>query len=72
MFNNYDYNKENYKVCPVCGTTIDYHIHGFIHYWKENVWICRDHTTEETEEALGRKLTENEKNWFEHNINYEE
>ena len=67
---HYDFEKENYKVCPVCGKTIDYHVDGFIHYEKENIWICRDHTTKETERALGRSLTKDEKNWVEHNINY--
>ena len=26
---DYDYEKENYKTCPVCKKVIDYHIHGF-------------------------------------------
>jgi hypothetical protein len=63
----YDHNKENYKVCPVCGKIIDYHIHGFIRYIKENIWICRDHTTRETEQALGRLLTKKERRWIEYN-----
>ena len=57
----YDYNKENFKVCPVCGKTIDYHIDGFIRYKKENLWVCRDHTIKETELALGRTLTKKER-----------
>ncbi len=50
----YDYEKENNKKCPVCGQIIDYHIAGFIHYEKENVWIHREHTAAETEKALQR------------------
>ena len=37
---------------------------------KKIYWICRDHTTKETERALGRPLTKDEKNWVEHTINY--
>ena|SRR5207302_10476787 len=64
--NDYDYNKENNKKCPVCGITIDYHVDGFIRYKAENIWIHREHTVEETEEALKRPLTAMEKAW----INY--
>lgn len=39
----YDYNKENLKVCPICGHVIDYHIDGFYHDTILNVWICRRH-----------------------------
>lgn len=60
---NYDYNKENNKKCPVCGITIDYHVDGFIHYEEENIWIHREHTVEETEKALNRLLTAMEKAW---------
>jgi uncharacterized C2H2 Zn-finger protein len=66
----YDHDKENYKACPVCGKIIDYHIHGFIRYTKENVWLCRDHTTNETEQALGRMLTKKEREWVEDGISY--
>lgn len=40
----YDYEEENTKVCPVCGTTIDYHVAGFFHDKILNIWICRHHT----------------------------
>lgn len=66
----YDYEKENYKICPVCKKVIDYHIHGFIHYEKENVWVCRDHTIAETTTALGKFLTKNEKKWILHQFIY--
>jgi hypothetical protein len=65
----YDHNKENHKVCPVCGKIIDYHIHGFIRYVKENLWLCRDHTIKETEQALGRLLTKKEREWIDYTIN---
>src|SRR6266571_1093187 len=45
----YDYEKENYKKCPVCEKVIDYQVDGFIRYKDENVWIHREHTVEETE-----------------------
>lgn len=62
---NYDYEKENYKECPVCHVTIDYHVTGYIHYEAENIWVHRDHNIEETEKGLGRKLSEMEKLWIE-------
>lgn len=40
---NYDFEKENYKPCPVCGKVIDYHFDGFYYDSVLNVWICRDH-----------------------------
>lgn len=61
--NDYDFNKENNKKCPVCGEIIDYHVDGFIHYEEENIWIHREHSVEETEEALNRPLTAMEKAW---------
>jgi hypothetical protein len=65
---NYDYNKENFKKCLVCRKIIDYRVIGFIRYRKENVWICRDHTINETVVALGRMLTKKERNWIVHTI----
>ena len=62
----YDYEEENNKKCPVCGEIIDYHVDGFIHYEKENVWIHREHTAEETEKALNRPLTDHERAWIEY------
>ena len=59
---DYDYEKENYKNCPVCNKVIDYHICGFISY-PENKWVCRDHTSKETSVSLGRELTEKEILW---------
>lgn len=49
---NYDYEKENYKTCPVCGKTIDYHVDGFYHDKVLNVWICRDHKLKEIEQHI--------------------
>jgi len=63
---DYDLEKENYKKCPVCGKIIDYHINGFIHYEKENVWIHADHSASETEKALKRPLTGLERAWIEY------
>jgi hypothetical protein len=67
---NYDYEKENHKTCPVCEKDIDYHFDGFIRYPKENVWIHRDHTAEETTKALGRPLTKKEIAWIGKNVHW--
>lgn len=48
----YDYEKENNKVCPVCGHVIDYHVDGFMHDKVLNVWICRDHKGEEINKSI--------------------
>lgn len=52
---NYNYEKENFKICPVCGKTIDYHIDGFYHDQVLNVWICRDHTLLEISQHIQLK-----------------
>ena len=57
----YDYEKENFKTCPVCQTTIDYHIHGFYHDEDTNEWICRDHIPEIRERVA--KKPQPEFNW---------
>ena len=49
---NYDYEKENFKKCPVCGNEIDYHTKGFYHDQVLNVWICRKHKLEEIEQHI--------------------
>jgi len=52
---NYDYEKENFKLCPVCGKTIDYHVDGFYHDQVLNIWICRDHKLEEINKIIQLK-----------------
>lgn len=49
---DYDYEKENPKVCPVCAAIIDYHTCGFYHDEVLNIWICRDHTLAEIEKVV--------------------
>ena len=51
----YDYEKENYKTCPVCEIEIDYHVAGFYHDTILNVWICRDHKLQEIEQHIKLK-----------------
>jgi len=50
---DYDYEKENHKTCPVCLKVIDYHFHGFFHDEVLNVWICRDHKLAEILKVIG-------------------
>ena len=57
----YDYEAENFKTCPVCQTTIDYHIHGFHHDQEKNEWICRDHVAEIRE--IVARTPQPEYNW---------
>lgn len=52
---NYDYEKENFKNCPVCSKTIDYHFDGFYHDQVLNVWICRDHKLEDINKCIKLK-----------------
>ena len=40
---DHNYNKENYKKCPICRKTIDYHTCGFYHDEIQNIWICACH-----------------------------
>jgi hypothetical protein len=65
---SYDYEKENYKICPVCGKTIDYHICGFNHINRENCWYCRDHKSEAVQKTLKRKLTKKEIRWIDEGV----
>ena len=44
---DYDYNKENFKNCPVCPKVINYHIDGFYNDEILNKWICREHKLKE-------------------------
>ncbi len=60
----YDYNKENLKVCPVCGKTIDYHVDGFNHIEPEDLWYHRDHSSNEVQATLKRKLSKKEIRWI--------
>ena len=60
----YDYEKENFKVCPVCGVAIDYHVDGFNHIEPENLWYHRDHTSKGVQATLKRKLTKKEIRWI--------
>jgi hypothetical protein len=60
----YDYEKENNKVCPVCKKTIDYHVDGFNRIKPENLWYCREHTAKEIQKTLKRHLTLSEIKWI--------
>ena len=65
---NYDYEKENLKVCPICKGTIDYHVAGFYHIEPENLWYHRDHSSKEVEATLNRKLTKKEIRWIDKGV----
>ena len=52
----YDYNSENYKTCPICDKTINYHVDGFYHEEHLNVWICRHHTICDVSDIFNVKL----------------
>jgi hypothetical protein len=50
---SYDYEKENFKTCPVCLKVIDYHVDGFFHDKVLNIWICRDHSLADILKVIG-------------------
>ena len=54
-YQDYDWEKENHKACPVCDKVIDYHVDGFCHDKILNVWICRDHPGEEVNKSIELK-----------------
>jgi hypothetical protein len=50
---DYDFEKENFKTCPVCLKVIDYHVDGFFHDKVLNIWICRDHSLADILKVIG-------------------
>jgi hypothetical protein len=64
VYLDYDYEKENFKVCAACEVAIEYHVTGFTHTEPENLWYHRDHSGKEIQATLNRKLTKKEIHWI--------
>jgi hypothetical protein len=57
-YKNYNYEKENGKICPVCSKKLIFQKDEFFHDKILNVWICEGHKLSEIESEIELKDSE--------------